>query len=57
MTDVKLSVIPPHFVGARMLAEVARVLDPSSGTYVCVTLAQPHVLGEPAIGCIIAACR
>jgi hypothetical protein len=38
---------PVHVcVGAEMLAEVARVLDPASGTYICVTLAQPHVLRE-----------
>ena len=33
-----------------MLAEVARVLDPASGTYICVTLAQPHVLRELLTG-------
>lgn len=30
--------------GVRMLAEVARVVDAQRGTYICVTLAQPHVL-------------
>lgn len=29
-----------------MLAEVARVLDAHNGTYICVTLSQPHVLRE-----------
>lgn len=33
-------------VGARLLAEVKRVLSPNRGVYLCVTLAQPHVLGE-----------
>ena len=34
-----------------MLAEVARVLDAESGTYICVTLAQPHVLREAPQDC------
>ena len=30
--------------GAKMLAEVARVVDLQRGAYVCITLAQAHVL-------------
>ncbi len=33
--------------GDRLLAEVARVLDPAAGTYLCVSLLQPHVLSKP----------
>ncbi len=34
--------------GAKFLAEVARLLKPRSGSvYVCVTLAQAHVLSRP----------
>jgi hypothetical protein len=33
--------------GTRLLAEVARVLDPAAGTYICVSLLQPHVLSRP----------
>ncbi len=32
--------------GGRLLSEVRRLLSPCGGAYLCVTLAQPHVLGE-----------
>ena len=35
--------------GAAFLREVKRVLRPGSGRYLCVSLAQEHVIGEPAI--------
>ncbi|KAL3138414.1 hypothetical protein ABBQ32_006209 [Trebouxia sp. C0010 RCD-2024] len=32
--------------GSKLLSEVQRVLDPSEGQYICVTLGQPHVLNR-----------
>ena len=32
--------------GSKLLSEVQRVLDPSEGQYICVTLGQPHVLSK-----------
>ena len=32
--------------GGKLLSEVQRVLDPSEGQYICVTLGQPHVLSK-----------
>ena len=38
--------------GGKLLREVERLLRPGAGTYVCVTLAQEHVLGMRPIRCI-----
>ena len=35
--------------GSKLLAEVQRVLDPVDGCYICVTLAQTHVLSKPQL--------
>lgn len=32
--------------GGKLLSEVQKVLDPAEGQYLCVTLGQPHVLGD-----------
>lgn len=41
--------------GGKLLSEVQRVLDPSEGQYLCVTLGQPHVLGKHSVYAALAA--
>ena len=38
---------PADTAGTKLLAQVQRVLHPVDGHYICVTLAQSHVLGKP----------
>ena len=35
--------------GSKLLTEVQWILDPADGCYICVTLAQKHVLSMPLI--------
>lgn len=41
--------------GGKLLSEVQKVLDPSEGQYLCVTLGQPHVLGKHTVYTVLAA--
>ena len=41
--------------GGKLLSEVQKVLDPSEGHYLCVTLGQPHVLGKLTVYAALAA--
>lgn len=41
--------------GGKLLSEVQKVLDPSEGQYLCVTLGQPHVLGKHTVYAVLSA--